>query len=394
MAYPFQSTKPDELQLETTHNQSHAAIARATALVSAVGAGFGTWVGLQSPDDGALHGQLLPLVAGGVIGTVFAASWHIAISKSERVRKTLGKLTVATAGAVLVACTFGASSWAVATALCGDAARRQYNAEQIAEKRRAFEIASAELAAEAGIIPVVETAATELHAMAEAERDGRLSPRGPGSGPNANMLEAAGGGQQLLAHQMQDKYDAGPARWLEDADKTLDEMQASVAAAPKTFGQLIGKFEGIIARINGFTLTDMASKGGIMEVTVWSRGSGGQSVVEAISSGVDKVKQRVIDQAKSIEQARKEALNAPEAQVTPFRALEPREATLRYATGAAIGGFVTAAAIDIAPYVLMLMVLFTHDDPLLNRPKIPRARRPDESEFDSHTIEGPWPRAR
>jgi hypothetical protein len=73
----------------------------------------------------------------------------------------------------------------------------------------------------------------------------------------------------------------------------------------------------------------------------------------------------------------------------PFRPLEPREATLRYATSAAIGGWVTALAVDTIPYVLMLMVLFTHDEPLLNQPKIRCRRRPDESQYD---IDGtdPW----
>jgi hypothetical protein len=215
-----------------------------------------------------------------------------------------------------------------------------------------------------------------------------VSKKGAGNGPNAQMLDAAADSQQLLAHQMHDKYEAGPEKLMAQGQAQLEAMQTAIGGDPKGFAEHIGRLEGITAQINGFTLTDMASKGGIMEVTVWTSSSGGPRVVEAISSGVDKVKARVIAQAQEIEQARKEAL-APAATVPPFRLLEPREATLRYATSAAIGGFVTALAVDVIPYVLMLLVLFTHDEPLLNKPKVRRIRRPDDSAYDVHKT-NPW----
>jgi hypothetical protein len=91
--------------------------------------------------------------------------------------------------------------------------------------------------------------------------------------------------------------------------------------------------------------------------------------VGAIRASIERTARAVSARADEIAQARQN-LDVPI--LTP---IEAREATMRYAFGAALGGWVTAIALDLLPLLLLGVVMTTSREDLLIRERVRDFRR-------------------
>jgi hypothetical protein len=98
--------------------------------------------------------------------------------------------------------------------------------------------------------------------------------------------------------------------------------------------------------------------------------------VGAIRASIERTARAVSARADEIAKARQN-LDVPI--LTP---IEAREATMRYAFGAALGGWVTAIALDLLPLLLLGDVMTTSREDLLIRERVRDFRRANNYDYD------------
>ena len=310
------------------HRQCMESLAKAASIGCACGAGLAVATGLMSPEDGLLTGVVVPVSAGVVLAGAAACGWHMVQTAAVRVRTPLGYCAVAAAGVALGAATVGASSWSIASVLSGGTALRQHMSLAVTAHQAALDKAWAGARGEASMIDAVQAASAELRAMSDLEaRGGDISGRGRGNGTNSRVLAAGADGYTRLADTMHTVQDHA-AQVYEKGTQALGQMRRDVHGDGEGFGQAAAAVETTVAALNAYRLTDLANNAGLVQVQVWS--ANGQ--VQQVSSGAEKVSQKVLRRGEEIAQARQVA---PVPTWTP---LERREAVLRYASGAAAGG--------------------------------------------------------
>ena len=354
------------------HNH-HKAMAWAAMLASMVcdaGAGFGLAVGLLSPADGILTGYAVPIIAGIVLAVAVATGWHMLQTAAPRVRTPLGTTGVLAGLLLLVAITIGASSWGVASSLSGPAAERAYEADQIVLHRQDFGAAWAGVQREAAVIDAVANAATQMRGLAAMEGHGDFSNTA-GHGPNVRLLQTAADNYDEIAVQMRSDF-ARAGKLRERGEQLLQAMQRDRRRDPEAVADRADELAGVVADLNAFRISPQARQGGISRIEV----SFDPTTIRRIHSGVDAVTAKVLAAAADAD-ARQPA---PIPQYVP---IERREAVLRYAGSPAVGGWITAVAIDLAPALLTLILLLTAREELLLRQKShsPTTRHPD---YDTH----------
>jgi len=353
---------------ERSHRHGMETLAKVASLICAAGAGIGAATGLMSPEDGVLTGIIVPVTAGAVLATAIACGWQSIHTAAVRVRTPLSYVAVTAAGLALSAATIGASSWAIATVLSGHAAMRQHMSVTATQHQQALDAAWAQARGEAAMIDAVSTANAELRAMSEMEASGGIvSKHGKGSGPNSAILAAGADGYARLAEAMRSAQDDA-VRIYAQGSTALGQMRASVHADPEAYSRATAAVETAVAALNAFRLTDLANKAGLINVEVWSQGD----VVQSVRSGAEKVSEKVLHRGKEIAQARQMVA------VPVYAPLEPREATWTYAGGAAAGGWITAIAIDLIPFLFAGLLLGTQAPGRLDEP-VPQ-RKSDDGE--------------
>jgi hypothetical protein len=349
-----------------THHRAMVWVAMLASMICAAGAGFGLVTGLLSPADGALAGYAVPIIAGIVLAVATGAGWHMLQTAAPRVRTPLGVTGTIAAAFLLAAITIGASSWGVASSLSGPAAVRAYLAGVLIEYRQAFVDAWTGAEREASVIDTTVTAANEMRSLAAMETNGDISTV-KGNGPNTRLLQAAGDRYDDIAAQMRTDFEHAK-KLHERGGKLLQAMQQARRSHPETFADRADELAAVIADLNAFRIASQARQGGISRVEI----NFDPNAVRRIRSGTDKVTAKLLAVVSDVE-----ARSA--APVPAYIPIEPRDATLRYATTAAIGGWVSAIAIDLAPLLMTLCLFVTAREELLLRHKshTPTTNHPD-----------------
>jgi hypothetical protein len=349
--------------MHATPHKTMVWAAMLASMICAAGAGFGLVVGLLSPGDGALAGYAVPIVAGIVLAVAVATGWHMLQTAASRVRSELGIVGTLAGAFLLFAITVGASSWGVATSLSGHAAVRAYLADQVVLHRHALDDAWTGVQREAGVIDAAVGAAAEMRGLATMEENGDLSAR-VGRGPNVRLLRTAADRYEEIAAQMRGDF-ASVGKLHERGEKLLQAMQQARRRDPETFGDRADELAGIVADLNAFRISPEAKRGGISRVEV----SFDPTTVHRIHSGAEAVTAKVLAAARDAETRQPAAI--PE-----YVPIEPRDAVLRYAGSAAIGGWVSSVAIDFAPLLLTLILLITAREEHLLVPNAENKRLP------------------
>ena len=200
--------------------------------------------------------------------------------------------------------------------LAGGTAQRQHMSLAVAAHQEALDKAWAGARSEAPMIDAVQAASAELQAMSEMEmRGGDISGHGRGNGPNARVLAAGAKGYDRLADTMHTAQDHATQVYTKGT-QALGQMRRDVHGDGKGFGQAAAAVEASVAALNAYRLTDLANNAGLVQVEVWS--TNGQ--VQQVSSGAEKVSQKVLRRGEEMAQARQTV------QVPTWMPLEPREA--------------------------------------------------------------------
>jgi hypothetical protein len=347
-----------------TYRHTMETLAKASSLVCAGAAGIAVASGLISPDDGILSGMVVPISAGGALTVAIASGWHILHTAAIRVRDALGYCAVVGAGVALSAATIGASSWPVATVLAGAPAVRQHMSLTIVNNQRALEDVWTQAHREAGMIDSVLAAEAEMRGMNDLEANrGGISELGRGAGPNSQILAAGARSYARLADTMQGAH-AQATLAYQKGKQALAQMRLNVHGDAERFVQAAADVETAVSDLNAYRLTDFANKAGVFQAEVWQL----PGAVEQVRSGADKISAKVLQRAQEIAQVR-EVVTVP-----VYTPLERREATWRYASGAAAGGWITGIAIDVIPFLLALLLLSTHAARKLDE-EVPRRRK-------------------
>jgi hypothetical protein len=355
------------------HHDRIVLLGQIAGMLCAIGAGCGVAIGLLAPQDGVLPGIVIPVVAGIVIAGALAIAWHVVLLAGARVHTPLGIIGTALAGALLLLVAAGASSWPVATVLVGGPAQRHHLAESAKAEERGFNAALANIQAEAPMIENTTAAGSSMRALAAVETEGGLSKK-TGPGPRVGMLNAAAGNFDHIADTMRALLDH--AHELQERGRALlVRLQAAITDDPAVFAHRAADLQGVTAELDTIRLTPLVAGAGISKVEInWN-----DPAVQQIKTGFDLVTTKLQAAAKAIADAR-QPVDLP-----LFEPMTAREATLAY-TGNVLGGWVSAAALDMIPGIFLLLVMMTpRDHTLFNAV---RHRHDDDSDHPGH---GPRP---
>jgi hypothetical protein len=334
-------------------------------ILCAIGAGFGVAIGLLAPQDGVLSGVVIPIVAGSVIAATLAIAWHVVLLAGARVHTVCGIIGTAAAGALLLLVAAGASSWPVATVLVGGPAQRHHLAESVKAEERGFNAVLANIQAETPMVENTAAAANSMRALAGIETEGGLSKKS-GPGTRVKILNAAADSFDHLADTMRALLEH--AHELQERGRgLLVRLQAAITGDPAVFAQRAADLQGVTAELDTIYLTPLVAGAGIAKVEInWD-----DPAVHQIKTGFDLVTTKLQAAAKAIADARQPV------ELPLFEPMTAREATLAYA-GHVLGGWVSAAALDMIPGIFLLLVMMTpHDHALFEQ-----VRRRDADDSD------------
>lgn len=348
-------------------------LGQTAGILCAVGAGFGVAIGLLAPQDGVLSGVVIPIVAGTVIAGALAIAWHVVLLAGARVHTPLGIIGTALAGVLLLLVAAGAASWPVATVLVGGAAQRHHLAESTKAEERGFNAVLANIQAEAPMVENTTAAANSMRALAGIETDGGLSKK-TGPGTRVRMLNAAADSFDHLADTMRTLLDH--ARELQERGRgLLIRLQTAITGDPAVFAARAADLQGVTAELDTVHLTPLVAGAGIAKVEInWD-----DPAVRQIKTGFDLVTTKLQAVAKTVADARQPV------ELPLFEPMTAREATLAYASHV-LGGWVSAAALDMIPGIFLLLVMMTPRDHAL----FEQVRRRHDDDSD-RTGNGPHP---
>lgn len=361
---------------QKTHHAKHVSLSKFAAGVAAFTAGVGAAGGLWEPELGALEGQIIPILIGMTMGLVIGIGWHVVLEAGSRVRNSWGIAGTIITGVLLTTSAIAGSSWLVATAISGTHALQAHQQEAASQNTAAFEATSAQVNAEAVLIGRVRATQAKLQALRQLEIQGVSAGSGPGDGPLAKTYGAAANAYGELEEQMQDVLDE--ARRIEDSARAImSELLVTIPVGDtKRFENLIVEHRGLIAELQTIRLAPLAAEVNVVEVL--GKVIGGDAHLTKIA--LADVSKDLQDQAEAVADARRPV------ELPTYLPINAREATARYANEA-LGGWVTAIAVDVLPFLFLLFIMATAREQFLNRPVVHPEPKPEKVDPDSHA----WP---
>ena len=336
-------------------------LAHIAATVAAIVVAFGASIGFHD-----MTGSLPLAILGGVgIASILGLGWYALITAGSRARRGGAKLAIVSLGVLLVAVALGTSGWALATAIGGKSAMAVHNSAQVEEHETALNDAYARVTGQTGVIDAMVTASTAYEGYAQAETAGDLG-NGGGCGPRCRTYQRAGDAIDTEAANLTSQVDAARVAQLE-ALELLAMARTSDDPAP-----LLAQVASTVAFLNAVDLD--AGNVGILNYT-------------ATSSGLEGVQNEGLTQA--IIDADEEL--PPAVDVPEYRDVTKSEATAMY-WDRVVGAWIAAFAIDLAPLVMLLIVMAMAMEPLLrdDKPKIKfrPAKSNDEIRVNEEDVSG------
>jgi hypothetical protein len=323
-------------------------LAHIAASIAAAVVAVGASIGFHD-----MTGSLWLAILGGVgIASILGLGWWALITAGSRARRGAAKAAIVSIGILLVAVALGTSGWALATAIGGKSAMTVHNAAQIELHETALNDAYARVAGQTGVIDAMSTASTAYSGYADAEVAGDLG-NGGGCGPRCRTYQRAAEAIDTEADNLQSQVDGA-------RDAQLAALGALAAARTSDDpALLLAEVASTVALLNAVDLD--AGNIGILQYTATSTG------LEGVSN--EGLTQAIIDADKVL---------PPAVAVPEYRDVTKSEATLMY-WDRVIGAWIAAFAIDVAPLVMLLIVMAMAMEPLLREAKPRIQLRPAKS---------------
>jgi hypothetical protein len=320
--------------------------AKAAAFVAAGIAAFGTAIGLHAASPNA--GWLIPALVGIGLAALLAAGWHVVLHGAAYSRHGKGITASIVGGLLLAAIALGASGWTLATAIGGSAAQGIYHQQALQQHEAALVIAYERVQAQQAIVEQLALTATAYTGFAESEERGDFGA--PGCGPACRDYQRVGANMQSLGRDLRGV--------LDDAKETFELGQQAVAIGrsaisaddPETFGIAMAAIASAVSELNAVDVSTRATGGGMVE---WEQANGGPTAANR-----DNLTEAVHDVA--------EAAVLDPVPVPVFAPMTRGEAVITYRDRVP-GAWIVAAAVDLSPLVLLLLVMAYAREPLLRQ---------------------------
>ena len=331
-------------------------LAHIAATVAALVVAVGASVGFHD-----MTGSYWLAILGGVgIASILGLGWYALITAGSRARRGLARLAVFSIGTLLVAVALGTSGWALATAIGGKSAMTVHDAEQVRIHEDALNAAYARVAGQKPVLDAMVTASTAYEGYAAAETAGDLG-NASGCGPRCRTYQRAGQAIQSEADNLRGELDAAKA--AQDAGLEL----LALARQTDDPAPLLAEVASTVALLNAVDLD--AGNVGILNFSATATG------LEGVSN--EGLTQAIIDADVEL---------PPAVEVPDYQAITKSEAVLVY-WRRVIGAWIAAVAIDIAPLVMLLIVMVLPAEPLLREAKPKLQLRPKASNDEIRATE-------
>ncbi len=334
---------------ETTTRVAHVG-ATVAALIVAFGASMGFY---------HMTGNYYVAILTGVgIAAGLALSWYILITLASRARRGASRAAIATFGALLVAVAIGTSGWALATAIGGKAALASYQARALAEHEIALADATSRVNEQLSLVDFVHQTAAATRAKADEESRTGRGPNYRGMMDTSERLDRAAG-------DMQDEIDrAGTTRAaglaaLDRADRALGDAEP--------FRLALADVTAAIVELNAIDVSP-----------------------EVMSIGMVGLNDRGLPELSDLDQNLRDRADNAVGQtiaVPRYISVNRADATL---SEFPMGAWIAATAIDVMPFLLMLLVMVASTEPLLREQRKGRTRvSDDEIRTNEEELNGP-----
>ena len=336
------------------------------ALFAAVGIGHGIYA--ANPDGG----YFIPVFAGFAAATALAVFWHVLIGAITGMVRLPMMVSLFAVGFLVTAVAIGASAQSIATAISGHAAMSAELAVNVDTYNQKLADAYGEATGWSAVANAALATGTGLELQAEREADGD-NGKGAGKGPRyASLMNSA---QSFLAGAAQlDEKLTGAAQTRDSGNTALATMRD--AAAHADTNAFMRGAEGVVQAIADLNAVDPMP---IVNTT---------GAVVASEKGID----LTVETQKFYDTAATAMADREQVQAPTFVPFSMGEATRRQMLGAAMHGWILAAAIDILPFVFLIVAFLMsrevwHNEQVQRRKLTPQGK--DDRDRDVlHSMRG------
>lgn len=312
---------------------------------AAVGCALFAAVGTALGYHAAAGGWVMPIFGGLVLALSLGVGWHAMIGAASKTRTALGTTALVLGGFFLMSIAVGSSAQAVVTALAGTASISAELTERVTPIAEALD----EAKAQADVGPLVGSAlatAAGYGAMAGQEASGDLGS-GSGCGPRCAQMTSFQSSFQRAGEALAAMNEEGKAIAAAGADALVDLRQAAAAGDQTAFLLHAERVATAVSDLRAIDPTTIVQTTGVVTV------KGDENL------GLDTQTQAWVAEAS------KWNANREYAAVVIPAPMSLGEAVRAQAFGAAFHAWVAATAIDLLPFLFLLIVLMLSREPLL-----------------------------
>jgi hypothetical protein len=224
----------------------------------------------------------------------------------------------------------------------------------LVSEQEAFAAIKPNIRSEQSLIPLVEGTAGKVRQLSNMEAKGVYS-RQVGIGPMVSQLIAVADTLDQLAANMTEK--SAQIDGVSTRAQTLMQNLQRAVGDDETFAKQIVDLNGKLTDLNAFNLTELAQTAESASLDIGLRDANAQRLKQNVAAILKEVTIKAKDVAES-----RQAIVIP-----TYVPIEGRQAVLRYASTVAIGGWITACSVDILPLLLLVVVMATSRETLLQK---------------------------
>ncbi len=312
------------------------------ATVAAVVVAFGATIGFHD-----MTGQWALAALGGVgIASILGLGWLSLITIGSRARRPQGRVLTLVVGVVLVAVALGTSGWALATAIGGKAALASYQMRSLTEHEIALTDAMARVTGQEELVDAVKQHSAATIALAKEE--GRS-----GQGPNFRSYQRTAENLTNASDVMAKTLSEGEGHYLNGLD-ALEKANKSLGNA-ETFRLALSDVQSSIVSLNAIDISN-----DVLSIGMVGLNDRGVPELDTMTSSL-----RDIAEGSTVDPVT----------VPRFIGKSRSDATM---SEFPVGAWIAAISIDMAPLILLIIVMFAAGEPLLREERRTKRRISDE----------------
>lgn len=324
-------------------------------IACATGAAFSTFFGVRSMMAGGIEGIVVPIVMALGVGAGLGLLWHLMLHIVPGLSTTGLRITGLVLAVALTFVAMAISSWFVCTAIGGRNAVHLDMADRVEAARHALDTAAGNALAEQQLVPDLARLASEMAALAEAERqDGRLSGRS-GRGPVVEALRAGAAAWRAAldeAAAVRDRLDGLRASASKDL-KAMDQIVAasdSPTEAQRRFAGVLGDFRQKIAEVEALSILPAVRRVAMTSVSAAGLSPGQSEAIAGVNAAFARQSEQLTRKADAI------AAQKRPVESVQHRPIKPGEAVIQHADRV-MAAWMVGVGVDLLPLLLLSLLV-------------------------------------